>query len=178
MKFVRTATLAGILGIGAALASAPVHAQTLPIVGGPTSLQVGGFFPNSSDAKDRGGSTQLNADLRYHLPVPLQSATPSETFFDLGVQTGAKDGKHSTVIPLTVGELVGLSGQSPDAAGAAYAGAGVGVYFLNQSGLSTAARIGGFGELGYNINSRLFVDARYQFVDHADGPSANIGFRF
>ena len=178
MKITGTTAVAAMIAAGLGAYSTAAHAQTLPIVGAPSSIQIGGFFPNSGDAKDRGGNTQLSADFRYHFPVPLQSLTPTRTFFDVGVQTGAKDGNHSTIIPITIGESVGLTGQSPEASGTPYAAAGVGAYILNQSGFSTATRIGGFGELGYNINNAVYVNARYQFVDHGNGPSVNVGFRF
>jgi len=178
MKIVKVAVIAGLAGLGAAMGPMAANAQSLPVIGGPSSISAGIFAPTSDDAKHGGGKTQFDANFRYTLPVPNPLDVPARTVLDLGVQTGARDGKHSTVVPITVGEVVGLSGKSPNAAGEGYAGVGVGAYIINQSGLSTATRLGGFGELGYNINSSFFVDARYQFVQHANGPLFNVGYRF
>jgi len=134
--------------------------------------------PNSADASDRCGATQLAGEFRYQLPVPNPLDVPARTVATLGIETGARHGNHSTIIPVTIGEMVGLSHTSPNAAGTAYAGAGVGVYFENQSGISTAARIGGYAVIGYNINGMTYVDAKYQFVDHGDGPLVQVGLRF
>ncbi len=170
------AIVVGALGMTAPSANA--QGPSLPGLGGPSSLSVGAFFPNSHDAKDRGGSTQISADFRYHVPVPNPLDVPARTVVDLGVQTGAKDGKHSTIIPITIGEVVGTSKQSPLSAGSVYVGAGVGAYILNQSGISTATRLGGYVNAGYNVNASTFIDAKYQFVDHGSGPAVNVGFRF
>jgi len=168
------AAAALVLAVTAQAAPGPA----IPGIGGPSSISVGGYFPNSADASDRGGATQLAGEFRYQLPVPNPLDVPARTVATLGIETGARHGNHSTIIPVTIGEMVGLSHTSPNAAGTAYAGAGVGVYFENQSGISTAARIGGYAVIGYNINGMTYVDAKYQFVDHGDGPLVQVGLRF
>lgn len=151
---------------------------TLPVVGSPSSISAGVFLPNGGDAKDRGGSTQLSVDFRYTVPVPNPLDVPARTIVSLGVQTGAKSGNHSTIVPLTVGEMFGANGKSPAAAGNTYFGIGAGVYFMNQSGISSTARIGGYAHVGYNINAVTYVDAKYQVVTHGDGLNVNVGLRF
>jgi hypothetical protein len=159
--------------------SANADGPAIPGLGGPTSISVGAFWPTSDDAKDAGGSTQFDANLRYHIPVKDNPLTvPARTFLNVGVQAGSKDGNHSTIVPITVGEEIGLDNRSPLAPGNGYLGAGVGAYILNQSGFSTATRLGGFVNAGYNFTSSVFAEADYQFVDHGDGPMVNVGFRF
>jgi hypothetical protein len=173
--------LASVAAVAALSLVSPAQAApgpAVPGIGGPTSISIGGFFPGSHDATDRGGSTQFVGEFRYTLPVPNPLDVPTRTVASLGVETGARDGKHSTVIPITIGEEVGLNKTSPSAGGQPYAGGGLGVYVINQDGISTATRIGGYLVLGYNVNSSVYVDAKYQFVDHADGPLVQVGLRF
>ncbi len=150
----------------------------LPLIGGPSAISAGVFVPSGGDDKDRGGSTQLALNFRYTVPVPNPLVVPSRTVIDLGVQTGARNGGHSTVIPITIGQLVSANGHSPSAPGAIYVGGGIGAFVINQSGISSATRIGGFAELGYNVTDIIFADARYQFVDHANGLGITVGARF
>jgi len=141
-------------------------------------LSVGAYWPSSDDAK-RGGATQIDADLRYHVPVKDNPITvPHSTVLDIGVQAGSKDGKHNTIIPITIGEELGLNNKSPLATGNAYVGAGVGAYVINQSGISTATRLGGYVDVGYNATQAVFVEGKYQWVDHGSGPMLNLGYRF
>ena len=174
---------AAALGVVTALCAArPALAQApgpaLPLIGGPSAITAGVFAASSGDARDRGGSTQIAAEFRYTLPVPNPFVVPTRTVLSLGVQTGARGGSHSTTIPITVAQLFGEGGRSPNAANTFFGGGGVGVYILNQSSLSTATRLGIFPEVGYNITDRVFVDAKYQFVSHAEGLNILAGLRF
>lgn len=157
--------------------AAAAPGPTLPVLGGPSSIVVGGFFPMDNDAKHAGGAAEINVDFRYGLPVP-NLITPTRTVISLGVETGAHSGKHSTVIPLTISQIVSLTGGSPFSPGAFYVGAGVGGYVLNQSGLSSATRVGGLVTAGYNFTDAIYLDAKYQFVKHADGATVGVGLRF
>jgi|SRR3569833_346957 len=150
----------------------------IPGLGGPTALTVGGYWPSDNDAK-RGGTTQLNADLRYHVPVKDNPITvPHSTVLAVGVEAGSKDGNHNTIIPITIGEELGLDNKSPLAINNGYVGVGVGAYVMNQSGISTATRLGGYVSAGYNFTQSVFAEGKYQFVDHGSGPMLNVGFRF
>lgn len=148
-------------------------------IGGPTSLSVGAFWPSSDDASSTGGGTQLNADLRYHVPAKNNTLNvPSRTVFDVGIEAGATDGAHSTIVPVTIGEEIGLSNQSPLAVNNGFLGAGIGVYFVDQSFITSSAELGGYVNAGYNISASTFVEGKYQFADHGDGPMLDVGFRF
>ena len=150
----------------------------IPGLGGPTAVSVGAYWPKDDDAK-RGGSTQIDGDLRYHVPVKDNPITvPHSTVLSVGVQAGSKGGRHNTIIPITIGEELGLNNKSPLATGNGYVGAGVGAYIINQSGISTAARLGGYVSAGYNFSPAVFGEAKYQFVDHGSGPLLNVGYRF
>ncbi len=171
-----TLVVSAVLALPASAAPGP----PLPVIGGPTGISAGVFVPNG-DAARAGGSEQFALDFRYGVPLP--NPTPLVPVISLGVETGSRAGSHSTVVPLTAGLLVGLNGISPNAGGSVFAGGGVGIYFLNQhrnSGneLGASTRGGAYGELGYNITHLVFVDAKYQFVDHADGLMATVGLRF
>ena len=137
----------------------------------------GGFVPSGSDAKDKGGFEQIRGRLQYGLPIIGSLGLLSHTVIGLGCNR-VQGGAHSEVIPLTVSQLFGVGGASPTAAGNAYYGVGVGAYFLNQSNISVATRIGAQVQAGYNFTSVVFADAKYQFVDHANGFVVSVGGRF
>ncbi len=176
----RTVGALGVLtmALGAPAARAQAPGPVVPLLGAPSALSVGLFVPSGSDAKAKGGASQFAANFQYGLPLIGSLGPLSHTVIGLGIQTGSKSGAHSTVIPLTVSQLFGANGQSPTAAGNFYYGIGAGLYFINQSGISVASRIGGQVQFGYNITSGLFADAKYQFVDHADGFIFSVGGRF
>ena len=166
--------LAGI-ALGTAAQAAP--GPNLPVVGAPTSLEAGVFLPSGGDAKRAGGSSPLDIMFRYGLPVP-NPLPITRTVIGLGVQTGAKSGKHATVVPITVTQEFSLTGASLNAPGTVYAGLGAGAYIQNLSGVSSAVRIGGQADLGINITSALFLNARYQIVTHSNGLAVTAGLRF
>ncbi len=149
----------------------------LPIVGAPTSISAGVFVPSGGDDKRAGGSSQLDVEFRYGLPIP-NPIPVTRTVIGLGVQTGAKSGKHATVVPITATQDFSLSGGSLNAPGTIYGGVGAGAYIQNLSGISSAVRLGVHGELGVNITGNLFLNARYQFVTHSNGLAVTAGLRF
>ena len=149
----------------------------LPILGSPNALTAGVFIPSSGAAKSAGGSTQLDVEFHYGLPLP--NPTPLRVVLGVGVETGSKSGSHSTVVPLTAGLQFGLGG-------GLYVGGGAGYYFLNQhqngnilDQLSTTQKVGGYGELGYSLPGGLLtVSAKYQAVQRADGFVVSAGLHF
>jgi hypothetical protein len=167
-----------IVSLGTSTVQAQAPGPVLPVLGAPSTVSLGLFIPSGSDAKTKGGASQFQANFTYGLPLIGSLGPLSHTVIGLGIETGSKGGAHSTVIPLTVSQLFGVNGQSPTASGSFYYGVGAGLYFLNQSNISVATRIGAQLQGGYNITSVLFADAKYQFVDHADGFLFSIGGRF
>lgn len=166
-----------LAGLGVTVAAHAAPGPNLPVVGAPTSISAGVFLPSGGDDKNAGGSSQLDVEFRYGLPIP-NPIPVTRTVIGLGVQTGAKSGKHATVIPITATQDFSLTGGSLNAPGAVYAGVGAGAYIQNLSGISSAVRLGVHGELGLNITSSLFVNARYQFVTHSNGLAVTAGLRF
>ncbi len=174
--FFASLALAG-LGLTAAMAAHAAPGPALPLLGGPNAISAGVFLPSSGAAKTGGGSTQLDVEFHYGLPLP--NPTPLRVVLGVGVETGSKSGGHSTVVPVTAGVQIGLGG-------GVYAGAGAGYYFLNQhrnndiaNQLSTSTRFGGYGELGYSLPSGLItVSAKYQAVQRADGVVVAVGLHF
>ena len=154
----------------------PAAAQ-IPFVGLPSAISAGGFFPSSDRARDNGGDVQSNVEARYTLPVSVPLVA-SRTLLSIGVESAAKDDTHSTIVPVTVGEYFGANGKSPLASRNFYFGAGAGAYILNENGISTTARIGGYGALGYNLTEAVFLEAKYQLVQDGDGLSLQAGLRF
>jgi hypothetical protein len=172
--------LSPVLVLGALLAvamAAPQRASAqVPGVGMPSGIGISAFAPTSSEAVRTGGSLQAAAELRYGLPsVPL---TPTRTVLSVGAEWGSRNGKHSLIVPLDVAEYVGLNGKSPSSPGTAYAGAGIGYYFMQQSGFGNRGEVGGFGALGYNFPFGLFVEGKYQVVTRGNGAMLSLGLRF
>lgn len=169
--------LAALAGALTALPAAAAPGPSLPLVGSPNSIIAGVFLPSSGNARDAGGSTQLDVNFRYGLPVPNLIA-PTRTILGLGVETGAHGGGHSTIIPLTVSQIFSTNGLSPFSTGTVYVGAGLGFYILNQSGIKTTTRIGGQGLVGYNVTDAVFLEGKYQFVKDGNGGTLSAGLRF
>jgi hypothetical protein len=147
-------------------------------LGGPTSLSVGLFWPDSDEASENGGSTQFMADLRYNVQSTNHLQVPAQTVFDVGVEAGADHGGHSTIVPIMIGEQIGTSNQSPLAPGSFYLGAGIGLAIVDQTGESNGPRFAADVNAGYNFNTSTFGELKYQFVDNGNGPMASIGFSF
>ena len=149
----------------------------MPILGSPNAITAGVFIPSSGAAKSAGGATQLDVEFHYGLPIP--NPTPLRVVLGAGVETGSKNGSHSTVVPVTGGLQVGLGA-------GVYAGAGVGYYFLNQhrngntvDQLGTSTCLGGYGELGYSLpGGILTLSAKYQAVQRANGVVVSAGLHF
>lgn len=163
------------LAFCALLTTRPASAQ-LPVIGGPAAISVGDFLPSDYAPRHNGGASQFSIEARYALPgIPL---TGLRTIGEVGLEDGNRDGNHSTIVPLTIGEYLGGNGKSPLSMKNVYGGVGAGVYFVNENGLSSAARIGGYAALGYNTPIALFVEAKYQVAEHADGTTLSVGLRF
>lgn len=179
MKAIRIApfVLAALAGALVARPASAAPGPSLPIIGSPNSIVAGVYLPTDSATRRAGGSSQIDVSFRYGLPVPNLIA-PTRTVLSLGVQTGARGGGHSTIIPLTVSQVFSTNGASPFSTGTVYVGAGLGVYLLNQSGIKTTARIGGQGLVGYNVTDAVFLEGKYQFVQDGNGGTLAAGLRF
>jgi hypothetical protein len=164
----------------AALTLSFVHAasaQSLPLVGSPSAISVGAFFPSSGASANEGGSSQLDVDLRYGFPVSVPM-TPTRTVVSVAGEFGNKSGGHSDIIPITIGEYLGAGNKSPFAVQNFYAGVGLGAYFESITTKSSTASLGGYGTVGYNIALGFFVDAKYQIANNANGLTVEGGYRF
>ncbi len=176
-KLLSPFALAGLVGAFAAPAAHAAPGPALPILGSPNAITAGVFLPSSGAAKSAGGTTQLDIEFHYGLPIP--NPTPLRVVLGVGVETGSKGGSHSTVVPVTAGLQIGIGG-------GVYVGAGAGYYFINQhrnssftDQLSTTQKIGGYGELGYSLPGGLLtLSAKYQAVQKADGVIISAGLHF
>ena len=176
MKMTKLWALGALLGtLGAITTAQAAPGPAIPLLGGPNSVSAGVFVPSGGDAKV-GGNTQFAVEFRYGLPIPLPTAT--RTVIALGVETGSKNGSHSTVIPVSIGQIASVGYGF-------YAGGGVGYYFINQhrnsntlDTLKTTHQAGAYGEVGYSLADTIFVNAKYQFVSHANGLMVTAGLHF
>ncbi len=151
----------------------PAAAQTLPA----TALSLGVLLPSDSDTRHRTGSALLMGELRYALPASA-SAT-ARTVLSGTAATSNRAYEGSTIVSGTVGEVFSLrSGQSPLSPQAVYIGAGAGIYGMDLRFVHAFARVGGYGEIGYNVTRNVFANAQYRFADRGDGASLTLGVRF
>lgn len=171
------AALAAVGALSAARPATAAPGPSLPVIGSPNSIVAGIFLPTDSNTKNAGGNSQVAVDFRYGLPVP-NLITPTRTVISLGVQAGKRGGGHSTIVPLTISQIVSTNGGSPFAPGNAYVGAGLGAYLLNQSGIKATLRIGGQAVVGYNVTDAIFLEGKYQFVKDGNGATVSAGLRF
>src|SRR5262249_15925452 len=142
------------------------------------SVSAGAFFPASARIKNNTGDAMVAVDVHYLLPATNPLTVPSRRIVSAGVEAGASGGRHATIIPVTISQVIGVNHPSPVAANAPYYGVGLGAFFINQAGLSAATKIGGFVQGGYNLTGPAFVDVKYQLAKDADGWLVAAGYRF
>jgi len=151
----------------------PALAESVP----PTAISLGVLLPTDSDTRHRTGSAMLMGEVRYALPA-LATAT-ARTVLSGTAATSNRAYEGNTIVSGTVGEVFSLtSGQSPLAAQSVYVGAGAGIYGMDLRFVHAFARVGGYGEIGYNVSSELFANAQYRIVDRGDAASLTLGVRF
>ena len=134
------------------------------------TLKLGAFFPNSTDARDVGGDTQLVIGLDDKLSVN-SGATPSATSVYLDYIGGSKS-------PTSIHTFGG--GVSLESTGQTYFGAGLGIYSTNvsvQVGNGTFSRTssGGGGKvfIGFELGGNAQLEFDYHLLPSAAGVSAS-----
>ena len=151
--------LAGAVSLFA-FAPQSASAQTTGLV--PFRLKIGALLPSQGAAKDNAGSVIPSAELDVRIPRILGA-----DFVSLGIQTASDSGGKLRVIPLTISRTFQPPNPVGRITGTPYFGIGAGAYFLKgrQNGDSDSkTTIGGFGQIGYQFPSKLFVEAKYQLV--------------
>lgn len=150
----------------------PAIAQELPA----TALSLGVFLPSDSDTRRRATNDLISAEVRYALPSKDPAA--SRTTLAIDVNRSSR-GEGSTIVGGTVGQLFSLGGgRSPLAAQTGYVGLGAGVYGLDLNGIHAVARVGAYGEIGYNLTQAVLASAQYRFVNRGNGATLSLGVRF
>jgi hypothetical protein len=172
MTKVNVATAAVIATLGTAVQGfKPVEAQTTGLL--PLRAKVGVFLPRG-DAQDFAGSTHFNAEAELLLPRIFPGS--GTTGVNVGYSQGSRGGNKLRMIPVTVERLYGLPNPAARITGNIYGGAGIGPYFLrasNNNGSTSKTTLGGFGVVGYQFPSKLFVEAKYHVAGRVDGVSPN-----
>ncbi|BDI28158.1 hypothetical protein CCAX7_002090 [Capsulimonas corticalis] len=151
----------------------------------PISLRVGAYFPTNRKIRKDVGQTFPSVGVDYHLH---QDSATSDTFVSLDYIDRGASNFHMRVVPLTYGIRYV---QDLSAKNSVYYGFGAGAYYTNidvsndTGGHETNndLLVGGFLNLGVNINQASFLDLRYHFTSSSGsvnpgGPQVSVGFRF
>jgi hypothetical protein len=160
----KTSSIAVIAAsIGTLMMLAPrAQAQTTGLI--PVRAKIGALLPAQSEARDNAGSIVPAAEVDIRIP-PILGAN----FVSIGIQTRSNNGGRLRVVPVTVSRTFQPPNPVGRITGSPYFGVGAGAYFLNgrngQTGQSDSKIApGAFGQVGYQLPSKLFVEAKYQLV--------------
>jgi hypothetical protein len=146
------------------------QAQTTGLV--PLRVKVGALLPSQSNSRDNAGSVVPAAEVDVRIPRILGA-----DFVSVGIQQRSNNGGKLRVVPLTLSRTFQPPNPLGRVTGTPYFGLGVGAYQLQgqRNGDSkTKITPGGFAQVGYQLPSKFFVEAKYQLVfGKAAGLSAN-----
>ncbi|HEX8234887.1 MAG TPA: hypothetical protein VF600_02940 [Abditibacteriaceae bacterium] len=159
MKKVTTLMACTSVFVGIGWGISPATAQTTGLI--PLRGKVGVFLPGGS-AQDFAGNTHFNGEAELLLPRLFPGS--GITGINVGYSQGSRSGNKLRMIPVTVEKLFGLPNPAAAVTGNIYAGAGIGPYFVRVSRerrSTSETTLGGFGVVGYQFPSKLFVEAKY-----------------
>ena len=160
-----TCVLASALLLTAACSDQTARAQDTGLI--PFRAKVGAFFPQGS-GQDFAGKT--NFVIEGDLAIPNLSA--GKLFVSAGYIQGSNNGFKLRTIPITVGRYFAAPNPLKGITGNIYAGAGLGAYLVRaQTPVSSESKttVGGFGVVGYQFPSKLFVEAKYHIAGRVNG---------
>ena len=140
-------------------------------------VKAGLFLPNSTSLTNAVGNTWIKLGADVSLPIgfnlPVVGASTR-----LGIDYSVKG--SSSLVPITLMEMFQPSAgvRSP-----IFGGLGIGLYTAHFKGAGSASRFGYRLMGGYEINTRIFLEAQYDVVGkirgtRADGISVLIGTHF
>lgn len=141
------------------------RAQSTGII--PFRAKVGAFLPQSS-GKDFAGST--NFIVEGDVAIPNFSA--GKLFLSAGYTQGSNNGFKLRTIPITIGRYFAAPNPLASVTGNVYAGAGLGAYLVRASTpliSESKTTFGGFGVVGYQFPSKVFVEAKYHIAGRVNG---------
>ncbi|MBW3636109.1 MAG: outer membrane beta-barrel protein [Armatimonadetes bacterium] len=160
---------AAILAVPA-LAPRSAQAQTTGLL--PFRAKIGALLPSQNAARDAAGSVVPAAEVDIRIPRFLGA-----DFVSIGIQSRSGDEGKLRVIPLTVSRTFQPPNPVGRVTGTPYFGVGAGAYFLDGRsalGSDNKVTVGGFAQVGYQLPSKFFVEAKYQLTaGKAAGLSAN-----
>ncbi len=124
------------------------------------------MFPEGT-GKDFAGST--NFIVEGDVAIPNLSA--GKVFVSAGYTQGTNNGFKLRTIPITIGRYFSPPNPLKSVTGNVYAGAGLGAYIVRAStplASQSKTTLGGFGVVGYQFPSKLFIEAKYHLVGRVD----------
>lgn len=169
-NFPRKFALGAVILAFPALTPRAAHAQTTGLV--PLRVKIGALLPSQNAARDAAGSVVPAAEVDIRIPRFLGGS-----FFSLGIQNRSGDEGKLRVIPLTISRTFQPPNPVGRVTGTPYFGVGAGAYLLEArsiQGSKSKTTLGGFAQVGYQLPSKFFVEAKYQLTaGKAAGLSAN-----
>lgn len=154
-----------LLASAAALCDSAAQAQTTGLI--PFRAKIGGFFPQGS-GKDFAGSTAFVVEADAAIP----NLGAGKLFASAAYIQGSNSGRKLRVIPITLGRYFSAPNPLAGVTGNVYGGLGAGAYLVRAStptDSESKATIGGFGVVGYQFPSKLFVEAKYHVAGRVGG---------
>ena len=181
-KFATALGMAAAAGIFASTATQSASAESGPTAIVPnysTAIRLGAFFPFDSDVRHSAGPSFISGGIDYSFKnVPGLE----RTVLSVDYMKRTSGNLFLEVVPVTIGQF-NYSGTRGTAR--PYVGFGLGPYFVRQhiidaNQVETANNglaFGGYFAVGFDVNDRYILDARYHYVSHI-GPVSAQGFQF
>lgn len=179
-KIWKSALTAAALVIGAAtVGTSTARAQIEPVK--PLSVKIGAWLPIKDEIKDVSGDSIFAIEAGYVLQTNIESNSTTT------LHIGYTERDNLRIIPVTLSETVRNPRDVNSSGGGFYYGGGLGFYFtrLEASGASNKTKpiFGGYGLVGYDINTEFFVEAKYNLISrydrkNIDGLQFMVGARF
>ncbi|RYG64005.1 hypothetical protein EON80_20075 [bacterium] len=158
---IKTSLALAAFGLGVVAANPQTaHAQETGIV--PLRVKVGALLPSQSASRDAGGSVIPSAEVDIRIPRVLGA-----DFVSIGIQNRSRNGGKLRVVPITLSRTFQPGNPVGRVTGSPYFGVGAGAYVLsgrNDGNSDSKIAPGGFGQIGYQLPNKYFVEAKYQVV--------------
>jgi hypothetical protein len=137
----------------------------------PVRLKLGVLLPTDRETKDLAGSTHLSGEI--DVAVPFGGGNGGQTLLSVGYSRGSRGEGRYQVIPVSLTKISSPPNPVGRVTGNVYYGAGVGLYFVQATGIpggdgfsSSKKRtlFGGSLVAGYQSPLAFFVEGKYHLV--------------
>jgi hypothetical protein len=166
---VRPAVVASIALVSSVIATPQAaQAQISNII--PIRVKLGVLLPSDRDTKDLSGNTHFSGEVDVALPG---SGGGQQTLISVGYSRGSRSGSSYQVIPVSLTKISSPPNPVGRVTGNIYYGAGVGLYFVQVSGIPQE-EAGTFSKkrtlfgaslvAGYQTPSSFFIEGKYHLV--------------